>query len=623
MTGSDLTRAFLKALCPPPDVSVSQWAEENRILVSESSAAPGKWRTEPYQREVMDAFTDNHVEKIIMMFGSQIGKTEMMLNMMFRAIDIDPGPIAYVNATALFSEDFSKRRFEPAARVCESLAGKLTGNRSRKGGDASSTVTMKTFSGGSAAFIGAGSPVDLAGRPIRYVFGDEIDRWPRSAGSEGDPMKLVERRTATFLNRKLVFVSTPTIKGESRIEAEYLLGTQEQWKVKCPGCGKMQYIAWDDIRYNHLAKKVHGKITYYIKNVRWKCPDCGEEYTERRIKDAPAQWIARNPDALQERRTRSFQMNALMSPWARWTDIIREYLEAGNDANLLQVFFNTQMGESWAQAETNELPNKLHERREEYAADVPDEALVLTMGIDTQDNRLEYEIVGWGEGEESWGVRYGVIPGRADTANVWQELEKAMRTPFKRADGREMHVMCAFIDSGGHFTQEVYKAAQVFQRKGLKLYPIKGMSGESRQYVEMSRSHNAGIMFNIAVDSGKAAILYNAAIKDAGPGYMHFPGNEGRGYDTDYFKSLISERIGPYKHNGRQKVGWHKVYERNEALDCRNYARAVFKGFDWQLSERKKLFEPETPPAQRDIRTPPKKPRKRGTRCVSRGLGPI
>ena len=626
MTGSELTRVFMNALCPPPDQPVSEWAEQNRMLVSESSAAPGKWQSEKYQIDVMDAFTDSRVEKIIMMFGSQVGKTEMMLNMMLRAIDLDPGPIAYVNATVQFSEDFSKRRFEPAARACESVKDKLTNNRSRKGGDTSSTVTMKTFAGGSAAFIGSSSPVDLAGRPIRYVFGDEIDRWPRSAGTEGDPMKLIERRATTFLNRKLVFVSTPTLKGESRIEAEYLLGTQEQWQIKCPSCGTYHYVKWDDIRYEHAQKTVNGKTTFKIKNARWRCPTCGNDFTERKVKDAPAKWIAGNPDALKERRTRSFQMNALLSPWSRWADIIREYLEAGKDVNLLQVFFNTQMGESWAQAESNELPDKLHARRENYSCDVPDGALVLTMGIDTQDDRFEYEIVGWGEGEESWGIRRGVIMGRIDSQDTWEELRDVMRQVFYRSDGREMQVSCAFIDSGGHFTQEVYRNAILSQHTGLKLYPIKGISGDNRQYVEMARSRSAGLMFNIAVDSGKAAIMYNAQLEKPGAGYMHFPANDGFGYDSAFFKSLISERMGAFKFKGKQRMGWHKIYERNEALDCRNYARAVFRGFDWQLKERRKLYStPPIKPSEKDVRqiTSNKPKRKSTQRCISRGLGVI
>ena len=582
MTGRDLERAFLNALRPPRRQTVSEWADENRVLVSESSSAPGRWRTQDYQKEIMDAFTDSAVQRIVLMWGAQVGKTEIMLNCMMYSIAIDPGPIAYVNATTLFSEDFSKRRFAPAVRVCEPCANLIADVRSR---DSSNTITMKTFPGGSAAFLGASSPVELAGRPIRYVFGDEIDRWPRSAGTEGDPIKLIERRAETFRGRKLIYVSTPTVKGDSRIEKEFLLGTQEELTFACPGCGALHPLEFKQIIYDHTRKTAPaGGTQFKIRNIRWHCPDCGGAFDERTVKAAPVFWQAAAPEALKERATRSFHMNAFLSPWARWQDIVREYLEAGKDRERLQVFYNTRLGEAWQDVDMSSQVDVLFMRREIYGCDVPEGVKILTCGVDTQDNRLEYEVVGWGGGDESWGIRRGILPGRPDTDAPWDALEELLKFKFVRADGAHMGIRCTFMDSGGHFTQEVYQRTHAMQRRGIKIFAIFGREGADKAYVTMSRKQGAGLIFQIGVDSGKAAIMYAASIDEPGEGYMHFPRDAGFGYERDYFSSLLSEKMGLHVFRGRQRMGWHKIYERNEALDCRNYARAAYKGFDWHTT---------------------------------------
>lgn len=240
----------LLMLRPPKLQSVSEWADDNRILVSESSSEPGKWRTDraPYQREIMDAFTQPGIWQIVIMASAQVGKTELELNMMGRAIDVDPGPMLFIQPTDGFAEDFSKRRVAPMIRACPALQRKVYEAKSR---DAGNTITMKTFPGGSVAFTGANSPTELAGRPVRYVFMDEIDRFPASAGTEGDPLELAERRTETFRhNRKVVKTSTPTIKGASKIEKAYMLGTQEEWHTECPHCKKFSFIRFDNIKFD-------------------------------------------------------------------------------------------------------------------------------------------------------------------------------------------------------------------------------------------------------------------------------------------------------------------------------------------------------------------------------------
>lgn len=575
----ELKKSILRMFRPPPKTPVSQWADENRVLVSESSSEPGRWRTDraPYQRAIMDAFTQAGIWKIVMMASAQTGKSETELNMMGRAIDIDPGPMLFVQPTDDFAKDFSKRRVSSMIRACRVLTEKVYEAKSR---DSSNTLQMKTFPGGSLAITGANSPTELAGRPVRYLFMDEVDRFPASAGTEGDPVLLAERRTETFYNRKVVLTSTPTIKGKSKIEAEYMAGTQEEWHVKCPKCGAYSYIRFSDIQFQKSAYDQDGKKHFRVDKVSWRCPACKEESDEYEVKRSDAKWVSRNPGALKDG-IRSFRLNAFMSPWSEWKKIVAFFLDAKDDPERLKVFYNTVLGETWEIRDRSGKPEKLHARREHYNAEAPTGVLVLTMGIDTQDNRLEYEVVGWGRNEESWGISHGVIPGRADAPGVWEEVDILLAREWKMANGKAMRISATFIDSGGHFTQEVYDACKKRQNK--RIWPIKGEGGEDKPYVRLSKKSDMAL-FMLGVDSGKEAILHATGIEIAGPRYMHFPIEFHCGYDEKYFKGLISEQMVIHRRAGKAVVVWEKLYDQNEPLDCRNYARAAFKYFNWDLN---------------------------------------
>ena len=247
----DLTDLLAKTYAmfrPPCNETVSEWADHNRMLVSESSSEPGPWRTDraPYQKEIMDAFTQPGIHEIDIMSSAQVGKSEIELNMMGRAIHIDPGPMLYIQPTDKVAEDYSKRRISPMISACPPLRDRVC---KAKGRDSGNTITMKLFPGGSLAIIGANSPSDLASKPVRYIFMDEIDRFPDSAGTEGDPIELAERRTETYRhNRKIVKCSTPTIKGKSKIERAFMNGTQEEWRTECPHCRNFSLLQFEDVK---------------------------------------------------------------------------------------------------------------------------------------------------------------------------------------------------------------------------------------------------------------------------------------------------------------------------------------------------------------------------------------
>lgn len=614
---SELARYTYTMFRPPARQTVSEWADQNRVLVSESSAEPGTWRTDraPYQREIMDAFTQPGIWQIVIMASAQVGKSEIELNMMGCAIDNDPGPMLYIQPTDKVAEDYSKRRIAPMINACPTLRQKVFKARSR---DAMNTITMKTFPGGSLAIIGANSPADLSSKPVRYIFMDETDRFPASAGTEGDPQELAERRTETFRhNRKIVKTSTPTIKGASKIETDYMNGTQEEWHTECPHCHTYSYIRFADI---HFEKEdftnQSGDEDYTVKVVTWRCPVCKRDIGEYECKRLPAKWVSRNPKAL-ENGIRSFRLNAFMSPWSDWKDIIWKFLKAHKDATKLQTFYNTILGESWEIHTNSGLDEALYKRREHYPAEVPPGVLLLTMGMDTQDNRLEYEVVGWDRNGQSWGISRGVIPGRPDAPGVWQEVDALLDREWKSTNGLKFRILGTFIDSGGHFTTTIYK--QCARRASKKIWPIKGEPGEGKDECRpMRRGQGDGAKFMLGVDAGKAGIMSDAAIEEPGPNYMHFPIDYRAGYDMEYFKGLISERLVIHRRNGKGVAVWEQFYERNEPLDCRNYARAAYRYFNWRFDELERLVNGIEEPKK--IITRQEETKRKNKRVVSRGI---
>ena len=616
----ELAIRTLETFRPPKKQTVSEWADQNRMLVSEGSAEPGRWRTDraPYQRELMDAFSQPGIWQIVIMASAQTGKSEAELNMMGYAIDNDPGPMLYIQPTDKTAEDYSKRRIQPMINACPTLKDKVYKARSR---DSANTITMKTFPGGSLAIIGANSPSDLASKPVRYVFMDEIDRFPASAGTEGDPKDLAERRTETFraAGRKIVKTSTPTIKGKAGIERDYMDGTQEEWWTECPECGEWSFIRFENIKFDKQEfKNRDGEPDFNVSNVRWECPYCHETTVEYKTKRLPGKWVAQNPKAL-ERGIRSFRLNAFMSPWSDWKEICRKFLVANarKDVEALKVVFNTMFGESWEIREGDGLDEKLYQRREHYEAEVPREVLVLTMGIDTQDNRLEYEVVGWDRSGQSWGISRGVIPGKPDAPEVWEEVDALLDHEWQHASGIKMRVLATFIDSGGHYTTTVYK--ECAKRSSRRIFPIKGEDGEGKEECRvMKRSGGDGVKFMLGVDAGKEGIMYEAGIEEPGPKYMHFPRNTLSGYDREYFRGLISEKMEIHRRSGQAKIVWTKFYERNEPLDCRNYARAAYRYFHWHFDEVEAAIRGEEP--EEKVVTRAQAEKRKARHVISRGI---
>ena len=599
----DLFTRIFAVLAPPPDMTISEWADEYRRLSSESSAEPGRWRTSkaPYQKEIMDAICDVSIQKVVVMSAAQIGKTDgFILNPIGYFMHYDPSPIMVLQPTIQMAETFSKDRLSPMLRDTPVLRDRVN-DKARNSGN---TILQKIFPGGHVTMVGANSPSSLASRPIRILLADEIDRYPATAGNEGDPLLLAGKRLTTFWNKKEVDVSTPTIKGLSRIEVEYEHSTQEEWNVPCPACKALTPLEWANIVFDRENLDEIGCV----------CPACGVLSSETEWKEhfSGGRFIAKYP----ERKVRGFHLNALASLFVEWREIVQKFLTANDEKKkgnieLLKVWTNTEMGQTWEEEGEQLETDDLYKRREKYNCEVPEEVLVLTAGVDVQDNRFEVEVVGWGEEKESWGIKYQAIYGDLKLKPVLDELDKVLSQTFTTADGRRLKIICTCIDSGGHFTTQVYRFCK--ERTARRVFAIKGKGGADVPYYNRPSTANSvkAPLFTIGVDTGKAILYQRLGIQEEGPNYCHFPKEKDRGYTQEYFRGLTAEKMVMTYKKGKAQYVWTLKdggYKRNEPLDIRNYATAALE-----------IANPVLKKPDRDA--PPAPPRKRGRR--SRGNGGI
>lgn len=627
-------RTFLKAFAnykPPENLTVSQWAEKYRVLSRESAAEAGPWRNSrtPYMIEIMDAYDQPQVHDIAVVAMSQTGKSELELNIIGKIIHQDPAPILYIQPDLGEAKKFSTVRVAPMIRDSKVLRNRVADVKSR---DSRNTILQKSFPGGMLTMVGSQTPAALASMPVKNVIGDEIDRWAASAGSEGDPWELAEKRTTTFYNAKRVAVSTPTTKGASRIADLFEKGTQEKWYSRCPHCGEWHEVLFDDIKFDFETVKAGRKINYKLNSVHWCCPSCGCLSTEREMREAPARWVAENPEAIKRGR-RSFWVNAFFSPWRSWNEICLKFLEGRKDPQQLKVFYNTILGQLWEERGDLEDEDTFLARREDYGTredgtpvELPEGVLVLTCGVDTQDDRLEYEVVGWGHYDESWGIKKGMIWGDPNEDAVWLRLDDVIDHVYRFKNGNGLRISRTFVDSGGHKTQSVYKQCRA--RTGRQVFAIKGSNQADAPLTKKPSKVDIVIqgktvaqtwLFNIGVNSAKAALLKGALkVLEPGPKYCHFPNHPDAGYDYTYFVGLLSETEELKFVNGRKVVAWKVLpgHERNEPLDIRNYNYAALKSMDPDMNAVEQRLKNAGAPKSPAVQKPRRGMRKRNESSV-------
>ena len=553
-----LTRfgAAMEQLKPPPRLSVAEWADLERRLDSQSSAEPGRWITAraEYQRGIMDACSDPSVKEVVVMCAAQLGKSEILLNTIGYHMAHDPAPILMMQPTVDMAQSFSKDRVTAGLlRSTPALRGKVKDSKAK---DANNTTLHKVFPGGALSLVGANSPSSLASRPIRVVLCDEVDRYPPSAGEEGDPISLAKRRAATFWNRKIIEVSTPTNRGASRIELAYEESDQRKFMVPCHDCGERQELVWSQVQWTDP------------KNPHYACKHCGSCWTDanRNRAIARGEWVATKPF----NGMAGFHLSALYSPWVVLADAVEEFLASKKDPMRLKTFVNTFLGETWEDQGEGVDDVEIAKRREDYE-DMPDQVVMLTAGVDVQDDRLEVEVVGWGAGEESWSIDYRVLHGDPSSPQLWQQLDEVLLRTFEHPIGKPMIIRATCVDSGGHHTRAVYNYAKT--RAGHRVFAIKGVGGEGKPIVGRPSKNNIGKvpLYPVGVDTAKEMFYARLRMEEPGPGYCHFH----QRLDDEHFRQLTAEKQVIRYHKGYPKRGWIKTRTRNEALDVRIYAIAA------------------------------------------------
>lgn len=563
---------IIDGLARDPIQTVTEWANEYRFLSSVSSSEPGKWQTErtPYLQEIMDCLSPNNpCEKVVFMKGAQVGGTECGNNWMGFCICNAPGPMLIVNPTTETAKRTSRMRIDPTIENCPQLREKVKSPRSR---DSGNTMLMKEFPGGILVLTGANSPVGLRSLPIRYLFLDEVDGFPDEAGTEGDPVDLAVQRTATFNNRKIFMVSTPTIKDASRIEQAFLEGDQRYYYVPCPHCGHYQVLRWRNVIFDpkNLVEAVY------------KCEKCEaiwHDYEKEQILKK-GKWIATKPDV--HSGVVSFHLSSLYSPhgWTSWTSIAREFLDSKDDPSRLQVWTNTKLAETWEDMAGQQIdPTSLMVRREKWGPELPRQVVLLTCGVDVQDNRLELEIVGWGRGEESWSIDYHILYGDPSTPELWGQLDEVLSRKYSHSkDVPDLPIAATCIDSGGHYTDYVINYCHARRLHGV--FAIKGVGGVGKPIwpATASKSYTTKKpVYLIGVNDAKDILMRRLHLEDSsGPGIWHFPMDR----ESDWFEQITNEVASKKLSKGRLIREWvpRKSGVRTEGLDCRVYAYAALRG---------------------------------------------
>jgi phage terminase large subunit GpA-like protein len=543
---------------------VSQWADEFRFLSSEASAEPGKWHTAraPYQREMMDAVNDPRAEMVVIMSSAQVGKTEIINNIIGYNVHLDPSPMLLLQPTLEMAEAWSKDRFAPMLRDTKVLRGLVKDPRTR---DSGNTLLHKRFPGGHITMAGANSPASLASRPIRLVLCDEVDRYPVSAGTEGDPVSLAKKRTTTFWNRKILLTSTPTIKGASRIESAFEQSDQRRYYVPCPHCEEKQTLKWMQVKWDSEQDTHKPETAHYICEHNG-CMITDADKAQMLVR---GEWIAE----AEFNGIAGFHINELYSPWVTFAQMVADFLRAKKLPETLKTWVNTSLGETWEEAGEAVDADILLQRKESWGSDAPEAVVLVTAGVDVQGDRLEIEVKGWGLGEECWSLDYRIFYGDPAQGMVWQELDAYLLQPIRSKLGVHLNIACVCIDSGGHHTQAVYEFCSNRAIRGV--FAIKGVSQTAKPLLgRPSRNNRYKLrLYPIGTDTAKEVIYSRLRLTEIGAGYFHFPLER----DREYFLQLTGEKQVTRFAKGVAKREWIKTRARNEVLDCTVYALAAFK----------------------------------------------
>jgi phage terminase large subunit GpA-like protein len=572
---------------PPPDLRLWEWADRHAVLSGESSAEPGNWHTYGFQRGIMDAITDARVEFISVMKSARVGWTKIINHTCGFHAHHDPCPISVVQPTLDDAEGYSKDEIAPMIRDTPVLSGLFADPRAR---DSGNTMLLKQFPGGVLQLVGANSPRGFRRVTRRVMIFDEIDGYPQSAGAEGDQYKLGVMRTLTFWNRKILAGSTPTLESTSRIARLFEKGDQRYYHVACPQCDHSQVLKFGQLKW----EKGKPETVYYL------CEEngCRIEHHHKRgmIEDADRRqragepgigWVASQPFNGHA----SFHIWAGYSyaPNATWAHLAAEWEACQGNVEELKTFVNTVLGETWKGKGDAPEWQRLYDRREDYALNtLPNVPVILFAGADVQKDRIEVEIVAYSARSESWSIDYRVFPG--DTSNIeaanspYRGLDALLAETWTYTKGATLNLRMLAIDAN-YNTNVVLSwvkkqpSHRVIGVRGQENLPvIVGQPLAVEITTTGKRKVRGAKLWPVGTNLLKTELY--GWLKQERPtqesalpfphGYCHFPQ-----YADEFFKQLTAEEIVFKVIRGYKRALWQKTRDRNEALDCRNYARAA------------------------------------------------
>lgn len=586
-----LTATALQRFRPAPETSISDFCDQYRTISPETAESPGPWRTDfvPYMREILECFKRRDVSRIILKWGIQLGKTEYILNILLYIFVRIPSSIMVVlpkKETA--KNEFSAKRLKPMIRDCAVLKDIFP---KAKRGRFIDTKDQKTYVGGSLKIVGTDA-TDLASTPVRFLFVDEVSKFKGSVKGEGDPFLLAEGRQSNFFDAKSIFTSSPAEEGVCQISRLFDASRQHVFLVPCPACGSRIEFLWEHMVWDFDQ----------AQTARYRCQQCFHEIDHRHKKKmiALGEWVCTTPERSMD--SVGYHLSSIYSPWVSWAKLTKQYIEARNDLQKgneepMRVFVNTRLAREYSPQTEGVDDSTLYGRREEYPAEVPGPCVCLTAGVDVNSTNIAIEVIGWGEGDESWSIGYRVFHGDPRQAQVWQDLEEYLLKPFRHEYGFYVGIDAVAVDHGflKHMVESFVKTHQ-----SRRYFAVKGERGWGRPivgdpyYTKKGKKSRKVPLYPVCDAEAKVQV-YSDLQRDSGPRACHFPkddNNEREVYSRRFFQELTSERIKTKYVKGFPVKEWEKPQRlRNEPLDCRKYGMVARILLSPLYAQKRKLFE--------------------------------
>lgn len=627
---------------PLTEVTVDQWADDERYLSAESSSEPGRWETSrtPYLREIMQRLTDPESHRIVVVKSAQCGGTEIINNWCGYSMRHAPGPLVVIQPSLPMVKEWSQSRFAPMLRDCPTLQKFNTGSRRRESND---TIERKGYSGGYVAVLSAGSTASLRSRPVGRIAADEVDDWEQDLGGQGDPLGLIEARATTFWDWKLLEISTPLLFELSKIWRSYRDSDRRVYQVPCPFCNALQVLRWRDGEGEIHDPSGAGEYRLVCErddagelipeSARYKCERCTKLIEERWKAGmlAAGRWHPTNPGHA----VAGYRISGLMSPWFSWARLMEAFLRSKDNEATLKTFVNLRLGLPFkAHAERIES-HVLEERAEPYGSTVPVGVGIVTAFADVQKDHLQVGIWGFGPQDERWAIAQEILEGDPGQPAVWQELEELLDYPLHGPHGHRIRIAALGVDAN-YNTDRVQAFCRRHHSLKRPVVPTIGRDGRGRPLlqapgvsaVKRASRRRRDANYILGADTAKDDLAAALRVKEKGPGSVHFPAEEKLpngetrpGMDPSFYLQLTSEELKTVYVQGRPVRKWVLPDgKENHALDCAGGCRAVLTLVPTlkqigKLAERYREPPESSPPAggARPATPPPKAPPRRSS----------